>query len=129
MKSIRGILDNYKDYETFLEDRFGKRFCKFLTIQQQGEIGFTLNAESRDNWEPKDWTYENVLLQLKDDAEFGLEKAENERGISSSLMYEVCSSWCKIIEREDLVEEYDNYGIDTFKNILKFIEESIKCKN
>ena len=62
-----------------------------------------------------------MLLQLKDDAEFGLKKAENERGISSSLMYEVCNSCCKIIEREDLVEEYDNYGIDTFENILKFI--------
>ena len=125
MKSIDEILNNYNEYETFLDDRFGKRFCKFLTAEQMDKIGFTLSEESRYNWKPKDWTYKNVLLQLKDDAEFGLEKAEDERGISSSLMYEVCKSWCKIIEREDLIEEYDNYGIDTFENIIRFVEGEI----
>lgn len=125
MKSIENILNNYSEYETFLEDRFGRRFCEFLTPEQMEKIGFRLDEERKDNWKPKEWTYENVLLQLKEDAEFGLEKAEGERGISSSLMYEVCKSWCKIIEREDLIEEYDNYGIDTFENIIRFVEGGI----
>ena len=37
----------------------------------------------------------------------------------------MCKSWCKIIEREDLIEEYDNYGIDTFENIIRFVEGEI----
>ena len=125
MKSIENILNNYSEYETFLEDRFGRRFCEFLTPEQMEKIGFRLNEERKDNWKTKEWTYENVLLQLKEDAEFGLEKAEGERDVSSSLMYEMCKSWCKIIEREDLIEEYDNYGIDTFENIIRFVEGEI----
>ena len=125
MKSIENILNNYSEYETFLEDRFGRRFCEFLTPEQMEKIGFRLDEERKDNWKPKEWTYENVLLQLKEDAEFGLEKAEGERDVSSSLMYEMCKSWCKIIEREDLIEEYDNYGIDTFENIIRFVEGEI----
>ena len=31
MKTINEVLDNYDEYKTFLEDRFGRRFCEFLT--------------------------------------------------------------------------------------------------
>lgn len=120
MKTINEILDNYEEYATFLDDRFGKRLCEFLTIDQIEQIGF---VTTNPNHKPKKWTYDNVLEQLKDDAEFGLEKAEAERGISSELMYEVCKSWCKVIEREDLILYYTDYGIETFENILEFIGE------
>ena len=30
MKSIEEILDNYSEYETFLDDRFGRRFADFF---------------------------------------------------------------------------------------------------
>lgn len=126
MKTINEILDNYEDYRTELEDRFGRRFCKFLTLEQIDKIGFlTINT----NHQPKEWTLNNVLEQLKEDAEFGLEKAEDERGISSSLMYEVCKSWCKIIGKEDLILEYDSYGIETFENILNYIKENSDVKD
>ena len=84
-------------------------------------IGFKLREGAEHT--PLQWTFENIISQLKDDAEFGLEKANGERGISSSLMYNVCKSWCKIIDRKDLIVEYNNYGTETFENILEYIKE------
>lgn len=129
MKNLNEVLENYNDYQTPLEDRFGARLCEFLDIQQIEELGFSLYEQYKSEWKPKEWTYNNILLRLRDDAEFGLEKAENGRGISSNLMYEVCKSWCKIIERRDLIKEYDNYGIDTFKNILEFVLKELENEN
>lgn len=40
MKTINEILSNYKEYKTFLDDRFGVRFCEFLTLEQMEAIGF-----------------------------------------------------------------------------------------
>ena len=121
MKDLSEVLEHYEDYETCMGYRFGGRLCQFLTKEQIDKIGF---VNENENHKPKEWTIENILHQLKEDAEFGLEKAETERGISSSLMYKVCGSWCKIINKEDLLIEYDNYGIETFKNILNFIKEN-----
>lgn len=122
MKQLKEVLENYKKYETsFPDDRFGRRFCKFLTKEEMETIGFRLQEGIEHN--PLEWTFKNIVLQLKDDAEFGLLKAQNERGISASLMYEVCNSWCKIIDKEDLVVPYYNYGLDTFINILNYIED------
>ena len=42
MRTIKEILDNYKDYEVFLDDRFGVRLCQFLTIEQMKQLGFEL---------------------------------------------------------------------------------------
>lgn len=121
MKTINEVLDNYDEYKTFLEDRFGRRFCEFLTEEQMEMIGFKLGEGAEHT--PLQWTFENIISQLKDDAEFGLEKANSERGISSSLMFDVCKSWCKIIDKEDLIVEYNNYGTETFENILEYIKE------
>lgn len=40
MKTLNEILDNYKDYEIFLDDRFGVRLSQFLTEEQLEKIGF-----------------------------------------------------------------------------------------
>lgn len=42
MKTIEEIIKNYENYETSIEDRFGRRLCKFLTEGQMKEIGFEL---------------------------------------------------------------------------------------
>ena len=117
MKEISEILENYKEYETLLYDRFGKGFCSFLTTEQMAKIGFNLNDEIKD-YKPKEWTKENILKQLKEDVEFGWNKACNERGISSSLMYEVVKSWCKVLENglEDF-DEYEPYGKPLFQSV------------
>lgn len=117
MKTIKEVLNNYEEYQTSLEDRFGKRFCDFLTEEQGKQIGFTIK-EGYEWGEPKEWTKKNIIEQLKEDIEFGLEKAEGERGISASLMFEVVKSWLKILEDNEMLENFDDYydyGKDAFK--------------
>ena len=121
MKTIKEVLDNYKDYEVFLDDRFGVRLCQFLTIKQMKKLGFEYsNQQQASAHQPKQWTEINILTQLKEDVEFGWEKACDERGISSNLMYEVVKSWCKVLENEFAdFEEYEPYGKPLFKAVAK----------
>jgi hypothetical protein len=127
MKSVKEILDNYKDYETQLDDRFGSRFTDFLTIEEMENIGFELKEEYKKDWQPKEWTKENVINQLKEDIEFGIEKAQSQRGISSGLMFSVVRSWLKVLEDKELLtmfEDYDDYGLSAFKQAKqKYIKE------
>lgn len=121
MKTVEEVLQNYKDYEVALEDRFGVRLCDFLTLQQMEVLGFFYNdPDKAKTHTPKVWSEENILAQLKRDVEFGWEKACDERGISSSLMYEVVKSWCKVLENEFAdFEDYGPYGKPLFKAVAK----------
>lgn len=116
MKTIEEIIKNYKNYETSMDDRFGRRLCQFLTKEQIKEIGFEL--EEGTDHTPAEWTRENIINQLKSDVEFGFEKALDKRGISSSLMFCVVMSWNKVLEEglEDWDEDnYRYYGLPLFK--------------
>lgn len=119
MKTINEILSNYKqDWQIFLDDRFGKRLTDFLTEEQCAQIGFVFKDEYKGTHKPIEWTRDNILEQLKKDVEFGFEKALNQRGISSSLMFEVVRRWNKVLEEglENWDEDnYANYGLPLFK--------------
>lgn len=121
MKTIDNILENYKDYKTFLEDRFGVRLCQFLTADQVEKIGFEFNDdEAKSSHTAEPFTREAVLKQLKQDVNFGWRKALDERGISSSLMFDVVRKWCIVLE--DGLENWDEdnygpYGIPLFKAV------------
>lgn len=117
MKKIKEILKDYDNYKTFLDDRFGRRFADFLTIEEMKSVGFDLEDKYKDNWQPKEWNEQNIIEQLKADIEFGIEKAEDERGISSSLMFDVVKSWLKVLEDEEILEyfeDYYDYGLNGF---------------
>lgn len=108
MKTIEEVINNYNEYEVILDDRFGTRFLDFLTLEQAEKIGFQIKDEYKKEWKvEKKWTRENILNQLKKDVEFGMEKANAERGISSELMYGVVRSWNKVLE-----EGLENWGED-----------------
>ena len=118
MKTVQEILDNYNDYGTFLDDRFGKRLCQFLTEEQMEKIGFSLNEDSKGKHQAKEWNRENILKQLEDDVAFGFEKALNQRGISASLMFNTVLSWNKVLEEglENWDENnYAQYGLPLLK--------------
>lgn len=117
MKTLNEILDNYKDYAVVLDDRFGSRLAKFLTEEQLEKIGFKYDGDE-PHPEPKEWTRENILEQLKSDVEFGFEKALDQRGISASLMFYVVLRWNQVLEEglENYPEEnYAMYGLPLFK--------------
>lgn len=119
MKIIEEILNNYSEYETFMDDRFGRRLCDFLTIEQMKQLGFCYNDKEQEaKHQPKEWTEENILEQLKADVQFGWQKAQDERGISSSLMYEVVKTWCKVLENEFAdFNGYAPYGKPLFRAV------------
>lgn len=118
MKTIDEIISNWKDWETFLDDRFGRRLIKFLTEEQCAKIGYELKDEYKGKHQPKEWTKENILAQLKEDVEFGFEKALDKRGISSGLMFDVVLKWNRVLE-DGLenwdAENYAQYGLPLFK--------------
>lgn len=118
MKSKEEILSNYSSWSTFLDDRFGSRLTQFLSEEEMGKIGFSLKDEYKGKHEPKEWNKENILEQLKEDVEFGFEKALDCRGISASLMFDVVLKWNRVLEDglEDWDEnEYAMYGLPLFK--------------
>lgn len=120
MKTINEILENYQDYGIPFEDRFGERFCRFLTPEQMEKIGFSLNDEYKEKHVSKEWTEENVVNQLKKDVLFGWEKACDGRGISANLMYEVVKSWCKVLENDlQYFSDYAPYGKPLFKAVAQ----------
>lgn len=127
MKPIEEILNNYSYYEVALEDRFGVRFCDFLTEEQGKQIGFKC-SEGYTWGEPKEWTEGNILKQLKEDVEFAIEKMKNQRGISSSLMHEVVHSWMKVLEDEEMVELLNEDYIDYGLGHMKAVAEKYKIK-
>lgn len=121
MKTIEEILENYGDYETFIEDRFGYRFVQFLTAEQVEKSGFSFkDDEAKLSHTAKPFTREAVLDQLREDVNFGWEKACDGRGISSSLMFDVVRKWCVILE--DGLEDWDEdnyapYGKPLFRAV------------
>lgn len=118
MKTKEYIIENYKEFETFLDDRFCRRFTNFLPVEDWEKIGFKFTGDENEKPVPKEWSRENVLEQLKEDVAFGFEKALDKRGISANLLFEVVRTWNKVLEEglEDWDENnYTQYGLPLFK--------------
>lgn len=128
MKTLESVLENYNEYETFLDDRFGSRLIQFLTEDQIKQIGFRLKEGVYH--QPIEFTEENILKQLKRDVEFGWEKCLDHRGISSGLMADVVVSWCKVLENKfknlnTENEDYGYYGNRIFKLVNDYYDFGI----
>ena len=121
MKTLEYVKNNIGEFERddFLDKRFTCRFLDFIEESEWEKFGF----KRREGIEPektKEWTEENVLRQLKDDVAFGVGKALDHRGISSSLMAMVCLAWLDVLEDEDIDRNlYGWYGSELFKAIDK----------
>jgi len=114
MKTLEQIRLQYKS-ET-LGGRDMARLCQFIPEFELASFGLELKPEFVGKHVALDFTRENVLAQLKDDVEFGFEKALNKRGISAGLMYEVVEMWNWILEEGlEGFEDYAQYGLPLFK--------------
>lgn len=105
MKTLEQI-KNYKS-ET-IDGRDLYRLMKFIPEDDLKIFGIELKDEHKGKHKHIKLTKRNVLTRLKGDVKFGFEKALNQRGISSSLMYNVVSMWNWILEEG--LEDFDNYG-------------------
>lgn len=114
MKTLEQVISGYKS-ET-IDGRDLSRLADFLTVEQAASVGITFKDEYVATHQPKEFTKENVLLQLRKDVDFGFEKALNKRGISAGCMHSVVSMWNWILE--DGLENFDDYaqyGLPLFK--------------
>lgn len=118
MKTLEQIAKEYKSQT--LDGRDLTRLAQFIPFDMLGEFGIEPTEEynNSEKWNTtiKPFTKENILAQLREDVEFGFEKALDRRGISASLMYEVVKMWNWILE--DGLEDFDSYaqyGLPLFK--------------
>ena len=109
MYDIDYVKEHFDEFEedTFFDRRFTKRFLDFIPVEEWEKYGFKYTGE--DEYIPKEWTEENILEQLKADVEFGYEKAECGRGISSELMAMVVNAWCKVLQNGLNLDGDDGY--------------------
>lgn len=114
MKDLQAIKNNYKS--DTLDGRDLHRLMQFIPEEELRDFGLELKEEFKGTHKHIPLTKDAVLEQLKTDVEFGFEKALNQRGISSSLMYAVVQMWNWILEDglEDF-DEYAQYGLPLFK--------------
>lgn len=102
-----------------LDGRDFSRLAQFIPEAELSDWGMSLKPEFAGTHVHKEFTREAVLDQLKGDVSFGFEKALNQRGISSSLMFGVVSMWNWALEEglENYDEDsgYAQYGLPLFK--------------
>lgn len=120
MKTLEYVKSHIDEIEQdhFLDRRFTKRFMDFIPLEEWKNFGFGFSVETPP--EVKEWNEENILAQLKEDVEFGIEKAVNHRGISSSLMYSVVQAWCIVLENGLENTDYGWYGHKMFKAVDEY---------
>jgi hypothetical protein len=114
MKTLEQIASGYESKT--LDGRDLGRLANFIPEEKLKDFGIELRDEYVGKHKAKKFTRANVLKQLKDDVDFGFEKALNQRGISAGLMYEVVMMWNWILE--DGLEDFDDYaqyGLPLFK--------------
>lgn len=120
MKTLEYVKTHIDEFEedTVLDRRFTKRFIDFIPVDEWEKFRYRyIGAEPHI---PKEWTEQNILAQLREDVEFGYEKAINERGISSELMAMVVNAWCKVLENGLNLDGYDGpYHIRQFTTVAK----------
>lgn len=117
MKTLEQVKELYKS--DTLDGRDLTRLAAFLPLEDWEAFGLSLReGVSPEDVKPIEWTRENILDQLRSDVSFGFEKALNQRGISSSLMFSVVSMWNWVLEEglENFSDDdYAQYGLPLFK--------------
>ena len=106
MKTLDQVIQAFKS--ECVDDRDTVRLCRFVPENRLADIGLQLNDDQTGKHEVMEFNKENVLKQLREDIAFGIEKAKNQRGISSGLMHDVVMMWNDILE--DGLEGNDEYS-------------------
>jgi hypothetical protein len=110
MKTITQILEYAGGPNCNATDgRDKKRLCDFLPISDWEKMGMKPAAGfDPGQHTPEALTEENVLAHLKKDLDFAFVKALGQRGISSSLMYDVIKMWLWILD--DPLADFEGYA-------------------
>ena len=116
MKTLEQIKEMYKS--NTIDGRDLIRLCKFVPENELKDFGVTVKDFGKH--EHDEFTRENVLKQLEEDVAYGFEKALNQRGISSAMMYEVVKMWnCVLEEGLEDFDDYEPYGLPLFSETAR----------
>jgi hypothetical protein len=80
------------------DGRDRKRLSQFVKEEDFPKLELEIAPEFKGKHQPIPFTRDNVLKQLKEDVEFGWKKACDERGISSSFMFECVKFWNWVLD-------------------------------
>lgn len=115
MKTIEQVVNEYKSQT--LDGRDITRLAEFIPVEHFEKFGLQLKDPSVVHV-PVEMTREAILKHLERDVEFAFEKAIDQRGISSSLMFKVIKMWNWILEEglEDWDDDdYGPYGLPLYE--------------
>ena len=88
-----------------------ERLTAFFPEDELAPHGFKMTGG--ETHEQKELSEANILAELQSDLEFAIEKAENERGVSAALMWDVISMWLWVLDDDMMVgEHYYGYGLN-----------------
>lgn len=116
MKTLDEVKQMYQSKT--LDGRDLNRLAQFIPENELIDFGLSLNDDYVGKHNAIEFTKENVLLQLKQDVEFGFRKALDKRGLSAGMMWEVVKMWNWILEEglENFSDDdYAQYGLPLFK--------------
>ena len=106
-----------------IDDRVYDRLANWLTAEELPAFGFTLKEGK--TWTPEPWTEESVLTRFQSDLSFAIEKAEGERGLSVSSMFQVVRFYLWVLKDERwTTEHYTDYGLDFFRDVQTTYEKN-----
>jgi len=112
-------LEQIKGYKTkAMDGRDLHRLFVFIPEDQLKDFGLELKDKYFGTHKELPLTKENVLERLKSDLAFAFEKALEQRGISSSFMFQVIRMWNWILEEglDDWPDDnYAMYGLPLYK--------------
>jgi hypothetical protein len=106
MKTLEYVIENYQ--KNCIDSRDLSRLADYVPQDKLEKFGYAL--KDGETWEPKEFTEKNIIEQLKDDVQFGLMKARDQRGISASMMFEVVKMWLWILDDDEFDFDYRYYG-------------------
>lgn len=125
MKTLEQI-KSYKSGRTcaIIDARDISRLLQFFKPSEwRNVMGFEpADGVTDENYSVSDFTKEKVLQLMAKDLAFSFEKALSQRGISSSLMFEVMKMWMWVLD-DELADftDYPMYGLPLYKAIaLKY---------
>lgn len=124
LEAVRNENGWERDNCEILESRDYVRLVKYFPVSEWEKFGMQLK-DGAEAPEVKDWNETNIIADMLSDLEFAISKAEGQRGISASLMFDVMRMWMWVLE-DELSEwtSYYDYGLPFFTEIQEKYEPS-----
>lgn len=121
---LDAVRSGERDTNCWLDRRDFARLADFFEPEHWPAFGLKVKeGVDLSTCSVKPWTREEVCRQILADARFGLDKAEDERGISSGLMAGVLTTWSWIMEDPSLDgSDVSGYGVRFFREAVERYE-------